>query len=137
MSLFGYILHTKLGGAFLKQSVMVVDDNLELLSIIERILAPYYRVSLFSDGQKALDYLRDGGQPHLLLSDLRMPGLNGFMVLSEAKRLCPGLKTMLVSGYVTGCKEEVKIVTQFACEVLCKPFRRSELVDKIRSLIGC
>ncbi len=122
----------------MRQSVVVVDDNPEILTIIARILEPYYDVSLFRDGQRALDYLRDFGPPNLLMSDLRMPGLNGFMVLSEARRICPGLKTMLVSGYVTGCcDDELGIVTKFASEMVSKPFRRNELIKKIRKLIGC
>ena len=121
----------------MRQSVVVVDDDLEILSVIAEILEPDYEVALFRDGRQALEYLKKSGPPNLLMSDLRLPGLNGFMVLNEARRICPGLKTMLLSGYLTGkCESEMGIVSQFASELLCKPFRHSELIGKIKKLIG-
>ena len=122
----------------MKQSVVVVDHDRETLSTIAQILSPHYDVQLFRDGQKALAHLRSSEPPSLLMSDLRLPGLNGFMVLNEARRICPGLKTMLLSGYLTGsCESELGIVSKFAQAMICKPFCHHELIGKIKKLLGC
>ena len=120
----------------MKQTVVVVDDDPEILAVISNMLEQEYEVSVFSDGQKALDYLRSGVAPSLLMSDLRMPGLNGFMVLSEARRILPGLKTMLFSGFIEPTSESEKgILSRFANDVMRKPLRFQELMSKIHRLI--
>ena len=121
----------------MKPTVVIVDDDPEVLTVISNMLEQEYEVSVFSDGQKALDHLRNNEPPNLVMSDLRMPGLNGFMVLSEARRICPGLKTLLFSGYIEPSSDSDKgIVSRFASEVMCKPVRFGELMNKLHRLIG-
>jgi signal transduction histidine kinase/CheY-like chemotaxis protein len=67
------------------QSVLLVDDNPEVLQLFGRILASAqrgYRVWRASDGQQALEMLRKR-KPDVMILDLIMPDVNGFQVLKE------------------------------------------------------
>jgi len=67
------------------QSVLLVDDNPEVLQLFGRILASAqrgYRVWRASDGQQALEMLRKR-KPDVMILDLVMPDMNGFQVLKE------------------------------------------------------
>ncbi len=121
----------------MKPTVVVVDDDPEILSVISTMLEDEYDVSVFMDGYKALEHLRNNDPPNLVMSDLRMPGLNGFMVLMEARRLFPGLKTLLFSGFIEPTSNSDRgIIAKFASDVLRKPVRHCELIDKLHRLIG-
>jgi CheY-like chemotaxis protein len=59
-------------------TILVVDDNLDTNEALARLLATRgYRVVPAYDGRQALDYLRSGGKPSLIVLDIRMPGMDG------------------------------------------------------------
>jgi CheY-like chemotaxis protein len=59
--------------------IFVVDDDADLREIVGELLTcEGYRTHLFASGQPALDHLREGARPHLILLDLMMPGMNGW-----------------------------------------------------------
>jgi CheY-like chemotaxis protein len=66
--------------------VVIVDDNPELLSVLSEIFNESgYAVRTASDGFAALAAIRDR-LPDILLSDLNMPGMSGFELLSIVRR---------------------------------------------------
>ncbi len=69
-----------------KNKVMVVDDNVTNLNIVRKALEPHYDVLLLPSGEKALAILSKV-QPDLILLDVEMPGLNGFDVIQEIKKM--------------------------------------------------
>jgi len=59
-------------------TILVVDDNLDTNEALARLLATRgYRVVPAYDGRQALDYLRSGGKPSLIVLDIHMPGIDG------------------------------------------------------------
>ena len=80
-----------------KPTIAVVDDDPRLLESLENLLeSAGYRVHLFGSGQMMLD----GGLSHVdcLISDIGMPGMNGFDLHSAVKRARPELPVFLVTG---------------------------------------
>jgi two-component system response regulator GlrR len=71
--------------------ILLVDDNADLLLMLKaRLAAEGYAVETAPDGRSALARLADF-QPHLVISDLRMPGADGLELLDEIHRRHPGL----------------------------------------------
>jgi putative two-component system response regulator len=60
-----------------KHKVLVVDDTTDNLALMANLLKDRYRVSLATNGEKALQLARDSDPPDLILLDIMMPGLDG------------------------------------------------------------
>ena len=87
-------------------SILVVDDEPDVVDLFKRRFrkelrrgdyAMYFAVS----GEDALAQLTGGIQPEvmLILSDINMPGMNGFDLLKEAKTLWPDLPVAMITAY--------------------------------------
>ena len=85
------------------QHVMYVDDDEALVFLVQRALTRQgYRVSGFTDPHAALAALRAHPRDvDLLVSDYNMPGYCGIDLLREARRLQPGLRLAMASGYIS------------------------------------
>jgi len=67
-------------------TILVIDDEPDMLQLLERILTSEgYRVIPAADGNYGLTLVR-GTRPDLILLDIMMPGLNGFMVLDSIRK---------------------------------------------------
>jgi CheY-like chemotaxis protein len=70
--------------------VLVVEDEADLRTSLVELLSIWgYRVSSASDGHEALERLRTGQEPVLMLLDLQMPVMNGDQLLDEVSRHPP------------------------------------------------
>jgi len=82
--------------------IVVVDDNEVLLSVLTEILGECgYSVRTASDGLGALSEIRER-MPEMLLSDLNMPRMSGFELLSIVRRRYPRIKVVAMSGSYSG-----------------------------------
>jgi DNA-binding NtrC family response regulator len=101
--------------------IIVIDDDEMTLKNMRRILERLgYQVSTFNNPLRALQRLEES--PHdLIISDLKMPYLDGLEVLNRAKRLRPDIEVILITGYASldGAVEATK---QGAFHYLAKPF---------------
>jgi CheY-like chemotaxis protein len=82
--------------------IVVVDDNPALLSVLSEIFkAKGYTVRTAPDGFAALTLIREQ-VPDVLLSDLYMPGMSGFELLSVVRRRFPTIAVFAMSGAYSG-----------------------------------
>ncbi|MBD2847527.1 response regulator [Paenibacillus sp. IB182496] len=83
-------------------SVLVVDDELPfcraLRSLVETVDSRFTVVGEAYDGAEALVQLQ-AKKPDVLMTDIRMPMMDGLQLIEEAKRLQPGLITIILSSY--------------------------------------
>ncbi|AOS84170.1 histidine kinase [Chlorobaculum limnaeum] len=79
-------------------AILFVDDESDILHSLNRFLRrEEYRKFFVDNAAEALDLLA-GTPVDLVVSDLRMPGMNGLDLIKEVKRLYPGTLRMIVSG---------------------------------------
>ena len=81
--------------------VLVVDDETSIRDLLSKTLAlAEYDVDLAPDGRSALERLRI--IPYdLLITDLRMPGVDGLTVIKEARRLKTDIPVIIITGFST------------------------------------
>ena len=79
----------------------------------------------FDAGRPALDAFAQSGYD-LVLSDLRMPGMDGIAVLEEAKKLSPDVPVILVTAFGT-VETAVGAMKKGAYDFIIKPYRLEEL----------
>lgn len=82
--------------------VLLIDDDADLLKTMSAILTRNgYKVRTAKDGFSALAEMRDG-VPDVILSDLNMPGMSGFELLSVVRRRFPAVPVIATSGAYAG-----------------------------------
>lgn len=108
-------------------TVMVIDDEQDVReSVAEMLLASGYRVLTAEDGSVALEKMRKGARPDVILLDLVMPVMNGWQFREEQSR-DPQLGAIPV--VVVTANREVREIT--ASEVLYKPVRPDKLMKAV------
>jgi response regulator RpfG family c-di-GMP phosphodiesterase len=80
------------------QRVLFVDDEPNVLEGIQRMLRKQVEVVTASSGADALRLMREGDPFALIVSDMRMPVMNGAQLLAKAREHCPDTVRMILSG---------------------------------------
>lgn len=116
-------------------SVLVVDDEPDMRSIISSSLADEFRILQAANGQKALEIVQSR-KPNLILLDWMLPGMDGLEVCRKIREADPDreYRIILLTARVD---EEAKIqaLEQGADDFLTKPFSAIELKTRIANLI--
>ncbi len=106
--------------------ILVVDDEAILReAIVEALRRAGHEVEGFDAGRPALDRLA-AETFHLVITDLKMPGMDGLAVLEEAKRIAADVPVILITahGTIAGAVEAMK---RGAYDYVIKPFQLDEL----------
>jgi PAS domain S-box-containing protein len=117
--------------------ILVADDNADMRGYVRRILeAGGYAVEAVADGIAALAAVRRQPPPDLVLSDVMMPGLDGFALLQIIRRdkALEGLLVILLSARA-GEEAKVDGLAEGADDYLLKPFSGRELLARIDGTI--
>ncbi|MBN1782107.1 response regulator [bacterium] len=92
----------------MKAKIMVVDDVDTIARVYARFLERLgYEVRIAFNGQEALD-LWETYQPDLIVSDIRMPKMNGFELANTIRKKKPDQKIILMTGYA----DEAEVLEQ-------------------------
>jgi CheY-like chemotaxis protein len=116
--------------------ILVVDDEEAVRSLIARGLAlDSHTVEMAGDGAEALDVItaREGSFD-LVLSDIRMPLMDGIAMALAAKRDFPDLVILLMTGYAEQ-RERAKSLENIIVDVLTKPFGLAELRSTVARVL--
>jgi PAS domain S-box-containing protein len=113
----------------------LADDNADMREYIRRLLAARYDVTAVADGLAARDAV-SRRPPDLVLSDVMMPGLDGFGLLRElrADQKTQGLPVILLSARA-GEEARVEGLRAGADDYLTKPFSARELLARVDSVL--
>lgn len=116
----------------MNRKVLVVEDQREISSIIIKYLENEgYDYQLAEDGLSALDTFSDDFF-HLVLLDVMMPGIDGFQVLSEIRKVSKVPVIMLTARELE--PDRIKGFDLGADDYVIKPFSPKELMRRIKSL---
>jgi len=115
--------------------VLVVDDEATIRDLLSKTLAlAEYDVDLAPDGRTALERLRI--IPYdLLITDLKMPGVDGLTVIREARRLKADLPVIIITGYSNEASA-IEAVNLGVSGYLTKPFRVPRVLAAASKALG-
>jgi excisionase family DNA binding protein len=115
--------------------VLVVDDEAPVRDLLRRALSlAEYDVELAENGQDALDHLRQVSYD-LMLTDLRMPGLDGLAVIREARRFCPNLPVIILTGHSSE-DAAIEAINLGVSGYLTKPLRVPRILAAAAKVLG-
>jgi CheY-like chemotaxis protein len=117
---------------------LIVDDDEPVRHVLTAMMNHFgFTVETAPDGQRGLDAFRaKSGAYDVVLLDLLMPGLTGEQTLVNLRTIRPDIPVLIVSGY-----SESDVLQRLANDrgpfkFLHKPFKRPELEQKLRELLG-
>ena len=122
------------GAPIERERILVVDDNADMRTYVAELLGQHWEVEAASDGDMALARIR-ATAPGLVVSDVMMPGMDGFALLRElrASPTTRHIPVILVSARA-GEEAVVDGLEAGADDYLLKPFSARELVTRVRAL---
>ena len=118
------------------ETIVLIEDDSGVRQTVTHLLKSLgYTVIVASDGPEAIQLVRDGIRPDLLLADIVLPrGMTGRQVSDAIAERLPGIKTLYMSGYT-----ENAIIHHGRLDegvvLLSKPFPRSQLAEKLREVL--
>jgi len=114
--------------------ILLVDDDTVIRDGLQRILdGSGYPTDTFASGQLALEALQANSYD-LVITDLKMPGMNGLEVIHNVKMAQPDLPILIITGYST-VDTAVEAMKGGAADYIPKPFTPEEICHKIRSAL--
>ncbi len=112
-------------------SVLIVDDDEELVSAIKELLErkKYEVITAFS-GKEAIE--KASALPHICVAllDLVMPAMDGFTLLEKVKEIHPNINTIMITGHGT-VPTAVEAIKRGASDFITKPFDKDVLLKKL------
>ena len=110
-----------------KATILVVDDDRAMTGTLAEVLeAEGYTVLTANSGNEALALIRQA-PPELVISDLRMSGMNGHQLQSEIRHLCPDLPVVIITAFGS-IETAVESMRRGAFDFITKPFVPEVLV---------
>jgi CheY-like chemotaxis protein len=120
----------------LKPTILVVDDSPDMQRYLRMVLElDSYRVETANNGVEALQRVRNGAIPEVVVLDLQMPGLDGLKTLGRLLKLRPELKVIMCSG-VDDPVQVQKAALLGARAYLKKPVQHLYLSAAVKECLG-
>ncbi len=115
------------------ETILLADDNADMRDYLGRLLAEHWQVVVAADGNEAVALARTRA-PDLVVSDVMMPGLDGFGVL-QALRADPATAAVPVILLSARAGDEARVegLAAGADDYVVKPFSARELVARVRT----
>ncbi|TVP54615.1 MAG: response regulator [Halomonadaceae bacterium] len=115
--------------------IALVDDEPYILAALQRLLRPTgWTLMCFESPQAALAGL-DGHSPNIILSDYRMPGMDGVTFLDRCRQAHPDALRMILSGQAELSAVLKAINTSQVYRFILKPWSDQELLDTLRNAL--
>ena len=117
--------------------ILIVDDNQAVASVVQFMLElEGFEVRLALNGPDGfLNYIQF--RPDLVITDIQMPGENGFELMNHIREHDPAVKTIYMSGNLSqfyALLEDEK--SKYQIDFLDKPFSRDELIGRVSAFLS-
>lgn len=119
--------------------VMAVDDEVNVVTTIQEILESHgYTVGCFTRPDRAIKEIKSKGKDYaLIISDIRMPDMNGFEFARSIKQTSPDIPIVFMTAFEIS-KAEFSLMFPSApvVDLITKPIARAELLGVVRRYLG-
>jgi DNA-binding NtrC family response regulator len=111
--------------------IMAVDDESDIVNLIKRRLEELnvFRVCAFTNAIAALEHFNSTCKDHsIIISDIRMPGMNGYEFINQVKKTYPQVKVILMSSFKISYSESLNALEHMNINAFIqKPFSLRKL----------
>jgi len=114
--------------------ILVVDDEAVIRDGLQRVLeGDHFEVETCISGYHAIERMQEK-EYGLVITDLKMPGMNGIEVLKAVKTLQPDIPVILITGYAS-IDTAVEAIKNGAADYISKPFAPDLLLEKVHNAL--
>jgi CheY-like chemotaxis protein len=117
-----------------RRLLLVEDDPLLRMTLAEALTDAGFTVVEAEDAESALGLVASRDDLDLLLTDINLPGADGFALASAARRLRPGLPVVYASGRLSEADPQRALP---GAPFLAKPFSLSSALTTLQGALGC
>ncbi len=117
-----------------KPDLLLVDDAPMMTRFLSLFFAEQYRVTSCLNPEEAIDLIRKGYLPDIIVSDLDMPQMSGLVLTKVLRQLMPDCPLVVVSG-LKESKHRLAALEAGADDFLAKPFHPAELQARLENLL--
>ncbi|MFL6360671.1 MAG: response regulator [Nitrososphaeraceae archaeon] len=131
----GVILH--LGKKRSNTNILVVDDEQDIVNLIKQSLEPNgFQAYIFIEPSAALEHFISHSKDYdIVISDVRMPGMNGYEFIRNVKESNPKVKVILMTAFEIDDKEFHNVLSDIKLDAfLQKPFHIQQLNEVIEKI---
>ena len=116
--------------------ILVVEDDNDLLQMIKTMLSAVGEITLARDGQEALDLLKSGFRPNVIVTDLMMPRMDG-LTLAKTLKNDPNVGNipLVMLTAKSGPMDMITGINAGARHYVTKPFKAADLIDKVKKAL--
>jgi DNA-binding NtrC family response regulator len=121
---------------YIRKSILIVDDEFDIVSLIKASLQKHgFNTLAFTDPLLALEHFRNNSKDFaLVISDIRMPSMNGYELIRKIKAERPTIKTILISAFEINKEEFSKIMPTVKIDsFITKPISLKQLIHSIEN----
>ncbi len=117
------------------EKILVVDDEPDMLRLLSMILRDKtaYDVTTTNNPVEALELARKGGFD-ILITDLKMPGLDGIELLNAVRGFDPDIPIIIITAYATA-ESAAEAMDKNAFDFITKPFRKEQIIFTIEKAV--
>lgn len=120
-----------------EELILIIDDEQSMRKLLGKYLSDRYEVKTVSDGMEGLEWMQAGNLPDLIIADINMPRIDGYMFIENvrASGFFRDIPIMMLSG-IEASAERIRCLRMGADDYMVKPFNPEELALKIEILLG-
>jgi DNA-binding NtrC family response regulator len=121
---------------YIRKSILIVDDEFDIVSLIKASLQKHgFNTLAFTDPLLALEHFQNNSKDFaLVISDIRMPSMNGYELIRKIKAERPTIKTILISAFEINKEEFSKIMPTVKIDsFITKPVSLKQLIHSIEN----
>ena len=111
----------------MKPKLLYVDDEVMNLHLFREMFRKDFDVLIASSGEEALEELEETKEIKYVITDMRMPEMNGLELISKAKKVRPEVVYCLLTGYDLTKEIEKAIEAKQVARYFAKPFDPTEI----------
>jgi DNA-binding response OmpR family regulator len=119
-----------------KKSILIIDDKPTIAKVVSVYLSKDFNFIYFETPIKAIAWLNEGNYPDLIITDLRMPEMNGsdFLKYLKNNELFHHIPVIILSSEDSS-SERVRLLSSGADDYIVKPFNPLELKIRVNKIL--